>query len=90
MDTYDKVSRQLRRLHFSGEVDDSSKPNLSSDGRNVGIVTSSVYSIELGKHIGLGYIKNKYAELGNELIISESSETAIVGESFSEFAVDNS
>ena len=90
MDTYDKVSRQLRRLHFSGEVDDSSKPVLSSDGKKVGIVTSSVYSIELGKHIGLGYIKNKYAELGNELLISESKETAIVGESFSEFAVDES
>lgn len=90
MDTYDKVSRQLRRLHFSGEVDDSSKPALSSDGKKVGIVTSSVYSIELGKHIGLGYIKNKYAELGNELLISESKETAIVGESFSEFAVDES
>ena len=90
MDTYDKVARQLRRLHFSGEVDDSSKPTLSSGGRNVGIVTSSVYSIELGKHIGLGYIKNRYAELGNELLISDSKETAIVGESFSEFAEDNS
>ena len=90
MDTYDKVSRQLRRLHFSGEVDDSSQPTLSSDGKKVGIVTSSVYSLELGKHIGLGYIKNKYAEMGNELLVSESNETAIVGESFSEFAADES
>jgi len=90
MDTYDKVSRQLRRLHFSGEVDDSSKPILSSKGKNVGILTSSVYSFELGKHIGLGYVKNKHAEMGNELNIEGSSETAIVGESFSEFTADNS
>ena len=90
MDTYDKVARQLRRLHFSGEVDDSSKPILSSDGKKVGIVTSSVYSFELGKHIGLGYIKNKHAEMGNELLIEGSSETAIIGESFSEFTVDSS
>jgi len=90
MDTYDKVARQLRRLHFSGEVDESLKPALSSDGKNVGIVTSSVYSIELGKYIGLGFVKNKYAELGKELLISESKETAIVGESFSEFVKENS
>ena len=83
MDTYDKVSRQLRRIHLSGEIDISGKIDLLSDNRIVGELTSSVFSFELGKQIGLGYIKKKFGEIGKELTISNSDVIAVVGEDFS-------
>ena len=83
MDTYDKVSRQLRRIHLSGEIDISGKIDLLSDKRIVGELTSSVFSFELGKQIGLGYIKKKFGEIGKELTISNSDVIAVVGEDFS-------
>ena len=84
MDTYDKVSRQLRRVHLSEQIDFTEKINLMSESKIVGELTSSVYSFELGKHIGLGYIKKKIAEIGKELSVSNSDAIAIVGEDFSE------
>ena len=84
MDTYDKVSRQLRRIHLSGEIEINDKINLLSGTKIVGELTSSVYSFELGKHIGLGYIKKKFGEIGKELSISDSDVIAVIGEDFSE------
>ncbi len=84
MDTYDKISRQLRRVHLSGEIEIVDKISLLSGTKIVGELTSSVYSFELGKHIGLGYIKRKSAEIGKELAISNSDVIAVVGENFSE------
>ena len=84
MDTYDKVSRELRRLHFSGEVDKSGQKLLTKDGKPAGEITTSVYSPELGKQIGLGYVKKKYIELGGELFVSGTDLTAVIGEGFME------
>ena len=84
MDTYDKVSRQLRRVHLSQEVISTEKIDLISGTKVVGELTSSVYSFELGKHIGLGYIKKKFGEMGRELSVSNSDAIAVVGEDFSE------
>jgi len=84
MDTYDKVSRQLRRIHLSKEVISTEKIDLISGTKVVGQLTSSVYSFELGKHIGLGYIKKKFGEIGRELSVSNSDAIAVIGEDFSE------
>ncbi len=84
MDTYDKVSRELRRLHFSKKVDKSGHKLLTKDGKPAGEITTSVYSPELGKQIGLGYVKKKYIELGSELSVSGTDLTAVIGEGFLE------
>ena len=68
---------------MSGEIDITGKIDLLSDNRIVGELTSSVFSFELGKQIGLGYIKKKFGEIGKELTISDSDVIAVVGEDFS-------
>ena len=70
-----KTIDELRAM--AGKID------LMSGSKIVGELTSSVYSFELGKHIGLGYIKKKFAEIGKELVISNSEAVAVVGEDFS-------
>ena len=46
----------------------------SRRGAKIGIVTSGTHSPTLDKPIGMGYVKTKYAELGNKIMIVAGSK----------------
>ncbi len=58
LDTYDKVQRKLVRLAWQGNLE---QKEITCNGKPVGVVTSAE------KGIGLGFVRNAYAELEKEL-----------------------
>jgi len=58
LNTYEKVQRKLVKLAWQGDLD---QKEITYDGKSVGVITSA----ESG--IGLGFVRNTYAELKKEL-----------------------
>jgi folate-binding protein YgfZ len=67
--TYDKVTRRLVGLRLQGSV--SAGAPVLADGRNVGVVTSSVDSPRFGP-IALAYVKRPHYEPAVEVAVGES------------------
>jgi folate-binding protein YgfZ len=68
LSTYDKVQKYLSGVKFSEEITgDEPVPLFSSDGNEVGHVTSLTHSVKLNRQIGLAYIRKAYAEDGTIL-----------------------
>jgi folate-binding protein YgfZ len=62
LNTYDKVQRKLVRLEWQGNLEQN---QITCDGKPIGVITS----VESG--IGLGFVRNTYAELERELDCGE-------------------
>ena len=58
LNTYEKVQRKLVKLAWQGDLD---QKEITYDGKSVGVITSA----ESG--IGLGFVRNTYADLKKEL-----------------------
>jgi len=58
LNTYDKVQKKLVRLAWEGDLE---QKEITCDGKPIGVITSA----ESG--IGLGFVRNTYAELQKEL-----------------------
>jgi len=78
LDTYDKVQKILCGIEFAETPDYSESYSLfSSDGSEIGKVTSLVYSIKLNTPIGLAYIRKLYAEEGTKLTAKSTNRSTI-------------
>jgi folate-binding protein YgfZ len=62
------VNRAFRGLRLSGTLPPAGTKLLASDGKEVGVVTSSVVSPRLGP-IGLGYLRRGHEEPGTKLAV---------------------
>jgi folate-binding protein YgfZ len=68
LSAYDKVQKYLSGVKFSEEITgDEPVPLYSSDGNEVGHITSVTQSVKLNRQIGLAYIRKAYAEDGTNL-----------------------
>ena len=50
----------------------------STDGKEIGHVTSSVYSPHLGRRLALGYVKYDYIAAGTHVKTSEGASAEVV------------
>lgn len=76
LDTYQKIQRRLVKVKFSSNVNSEADCVLTKDGEEVGNITSFGFLPGAGETIGLGYIKNAFAEVGSTLNISNDSESS--------------
>jgi aminomethyltransferase len=67
--TYGQVAKALRGLRFDAgpEMVPVAGTKLHKDGKEVGVVTSAVWSPTLGGAIGLGYVRRECNQVGAEL-----------------------
>lgn len=75
------VNRHLVGFELDGEIKPRSGDKIYKDGKEIGYVTSSVFSHRINKYIALGYIRREYKEHGNQVSISTSEgaiSTAVV------------
>jgi len=72
------LARQLVGLRFDGERSPEVPAALRAGEADAGRITSACWSYALGAHIGLGYVKTAYAQLGTAVSIAEDPE--IIGE----------
>lgn len=74
LDTYDKVQKYLCGITFKDAVDNGEQFVLfHNDDVEVGMVTSSIYSVRCKRHIGLAYIRKTYADEGTELVAKNNN-----------------
>jgi folate-binding protein YgfZ len=59
--TYGHVNRQLVQMALTGQAVPARADKLVADGREVGQVTSAVFSSRLGKPLALGYVRREFA-----------------------------
>jgi folate-binding protein YgfZ len=76
--TYDKITRQLRRVCLDGPMSPGARL-WSTNGDAVGELTSVVDSPRLGA-VGLAIIKRPHDQVGTKLIIGEESNSTRIGE----------
>jgi folate-binding protein YgfZ len=62
--TYGHVNRQLVQLALTGRDLPARGDKIVADGREVGQVTSAVFSSRLGKPLALGYVRREWAATG--------------------------
>ena len=74
LDTYQKIQKRLVKVKFSDNINVEDDCVLTKDGQEVGNITSFGFVPGAGETIGLGYIKNAFAEVGSRLDISNGSE----------------
>ena len=84
LDTYQKVQRRMVSLRLSplAEVEPGSR--LTSDGKEVGTITSVAKIPTTGEGIGMGYVRRGLVEIGAQLGLSEVDGAHVVVESFPE------
>jgi folate-binding protein YgfZ len=70
LNTYKKVQRQLVGLSWDSDYVPASNTGLSLDGKQVGVITSAVKSVRLGKGVGLGYVRQAQAKPGVRLTMA--------------------
>ena len=66
------VAKKLTGLRF--ETDRDVEPGTiikSTDGAEIGKVTSTVVSPKLGRTIGLGYVRHEYLAAGTKVVVSD-------------------
>jgi folate-binding protein YgfZ len=70
LDTYDKVQRHLMGV-LTDSPDALAAPTAisTSDGTQIGEITSTTFSPTLGKTIGLGFVKTAFANPGNTVTL---------------------
>ena len=64
------VNRRLVQLFLDSQAQLARGSELSADGKQVGSLTSSAFSPDLGKVVGLGYVQRDQAVEGNRLFAS--------------------
>ncbi len=70
LQTYDKVQKKLVGIRFLQPINNGTEQILySSDGSEVGKITSSINSNRLNRQIGLAYIRNSYLQPGTKLSV---------------------
>ena len=62
--TYGHVNRQLVQMALTGRDLPARGDKIIADGREVGQVTSAVFSSRLGKPLALGYVRREFATTG--------------------------
>ena len=62
--TYGHVNRQLVQVMLTGRDVPARGDKMVADGREVGQVTSAVFSSRLGKPLALGYVRRELATTG--------------------------
>jgi folate-binding protein YgfZ len=62
--TYGHVNRQLVQIVLSAQAVPARGDKIVADGRDVGQVTSAVFSSRLGKPVALGYVRREFAMAG--------------------------
>ncbi|MBX7150770.1 hypothetical protein K1X84_03975 [bacterium] len=72
LDSSNKIQRQLYLFEFDDQV--SFENNILSDEKEVGMITSSVFSIKHKKFIGLGYVKTEFVKKHNEFTIIDKAK----------------
>lgn len=73
------VNRRLAGFELGGEPLSASGTTLLSDGKEVGSITTAVFSPTLGRAIALGYVRREHLEPGTRLSLS-SGQTAVIAE----------
>lgn len=74
LDTYEKVQKFIYGIELSENIEtDSGFVLYDSEGNEVGLITSSVYSERFKKNIGLAYVQKAFANDGAELIARNKS-----------------
>jgi len=70
-----KVAKELTGVVFESADADAGPGDelISSDGKNAGTVTSSVFSPKLGRRIAMAYVRNAYLETGTKLAVGQHS-----------------
>ncbi len=78
--TYGQVAKALRGLRLEGDL--KSLPNrgdkLVSGDKEVGYVTSAVFSLKLKTNIALGYVRREVNKTGSELTLKNSESNSKV------------
>jgi tRNA-modifying protein YgfZ len=78
LDTYDKVQRHLMGVVLSnGELPSIHANVASTDGTEIGYVSSAAFSPSLGKSIGLAFIKTAFANPKAEVTIENKQATLV-------------
>ncbi len=82
--TMGHVNRELRGLRLAADLSDvpSRGDKLFKDGKEVGHVTSAVFSPALSANIALGYVRREWLAVGTELTLEtkNGSSRAVVAE----------
>jgi len=72
LNTYDKVTRDLRGLVFSGELEPPARGTpLFAGSRRVGEVTSALVPPGRRTTVALGYVRREHSGAGTELVVGE-------------------
>jgi folate-binding protein YgfZ len=75
LDSYDKVQRHLMGLILSEDISSRTLPaKLYAGGEEAGELTSAQFSPALDRMIGLGYVRNAYANAGSELTLVDGDK----------------
>jgi folate-binding protein YgfZ len=73
------VAKKLRGLIFERPTKIAAGAAIkSTDGKEIGHVTSSVFSPHLGRRVALGYVKYDYVAAGTEVKTGDGAPTEIV------------
>lgn len=67
-----RVNRTLVQLEVESQTSLGSKMKLLSDGKEAGFLTSSAFSPERGRVVGLGYVLRDFAQEGTRLAVDAS------------------
>jgi folate-binding protein YgfZ len=76
LDTYNKV--KVRLMGFSADHSIPVGGVFRDDSKDIGVITSSVYSPSLGKHIALGYIRTGFANPGTDISLYHNEKQFLV------------
>ena len=68
LDTYDKVQRHMMGIELQNGKDQTPLAILSSDGAEIGEITSIAFSPSMNKNIGLAFVKTAFANPGAEVM----------------------
>jgi folate-binding protein YgfZ len=78
LETYDKVQKYISGLEFLEQPSPEARVILQDEnGKEVGNITSYVYSLKFKKYIGLGYIRKNYRETDKGLIAKDQFHRTI-------------
>lgn len=76
LNTYDKVQRKLARLSMQSSVPELPS-DLLHDGRKIGALTTAVARHDGDGVVGLGYVRNAHAEVGERLLTADGIEVVV-------------
>ena len=79
--TYDKVQKRLVRLSWPSDADLNAGAKLMLDGKQAGVVTSTVRDPRTGNGAGLGYVRKGMAEPGTRLTTVAGTQVDVAGPS---------